>query len=1000
MGTPVAIRRIFEETGHSYLHLILLVTVPAICWIGIFGLIGAEGLGKVGNKYLLMSVNQAMLLIACGLLLIFAIAVPRFKTVVAFFAVLLSGFGWVSDWFWPEWQAQRSGYTELALSLSLLSGIMMLIVRPVGGSDAFRPGRASLATAIIGTFFSAGAAYILVERDVIQIQERAQAQVQGLRNDVTASIASSVSAIERLAARWSTIERGVSPVFVQQEFESIVGGFDEIKRITYLDTDLAPRHDKIDEQPYAGFLEQALATPEFRSYLDHVIKTGQVHLAPAGQFISDPRIGFVIAGIRSGDVAQRLVVGTLDLEQLATQRLDPALIGCCYEITANGDVMRAAASGSNKRALAFAQDQADLHHDMTLGFRYWYEDSSSIDQPHLPEGILLFGLVFTFLANSSQRLTHVVRRSNLQLQHSALHDALTDLPNRRMLAQELRRIKRECDRDGSSLSVVFLELDGLRLISDTVGHEAADTLVIESAKRLRQALPEVAGLARLDSGDFVVYVSGMTEQEIEVLTRRLLSVVQEPLQFESNQLRVTAFAGISRSTDQQVEPMQMVRQADMAMLRARKGGYSAWRHYTPELGKQVNARLALYNDLQAAIDKGAMKLRLQPVVDGRTGAIASFEVLIRQPHPVKGEISPGVFIPMAEESGQILPLTDWLLSEACEQAKRLEAAGYGGLPLAVNISPRYFQTANFVERIRIALLRADVSPSILRLEITEGVLLDDAAAAIVKLQHLRDLGVEASLDDFGTGYSSLAYLRQLPISTIKIDQTFVRHVTSEPSDAAIVRGVIAMAHHLHLKVVAEGIETAAQFSFLQRSGCDLFQGYLFDRPLLIDDILALPPVEGASRELPTVGTPFGAPRTQRPFAILLAGHEQWSRPLAQDLSEALDEFSGSAAASRFVVMQADSGAHALAMLAQFDVDLAVVHDGLTDIGFRSILKKAVDMYPGLTRWVFLQARRSLQMTDSLEDSEKDLVHRFWALPADIQEMTQAILAIAREPRNS
>lgn len=998
VGMPVALGRTFERSGHSYLRLVLLVTVPAIVWIGLFGLVGAIRLGRVDQSHLLMSVNQAALLIASGVLLALARLLPRLKMMLALTVILISGFGWVSSWTWTAWQSQRLGFTEFALVLALCSGIMMLVVRPVGGPLAFRPGKGALATAIIGTFFSAGAAYILIERDVIQIQERAQVQVEGLRDDVVASISSSVGAMERLAARWSTINQSIPPVFVQQEFESIASGFDEFKRLTYLDTSLATRHDMLSDKNYDGLLEKAMGSEAFKDYLEHVFETGDVHLTPVGQFLPDPKIGFIIAAISSGDSVERVVVATVNMQELATDRLDPSEVGCCYQILSNNHVLHSQPLGSDRRALAVAYESAALHHDLKMGFQYWHVDTSTrIEQPHLPEGILLFGLVFTFLANSSQRLTHVVRRRNLQLQHSALHDALTGLPNRRMLAQSLRRIKLQCERDGSSLSVVFLELDGLRLISDSLGHEAADTLLVESARRLRAALPDAAGLARLDSGDFVVFVSGLTQLEVETLTRALLAAVQEPLQVDSNQLRVTAYAGIARSTGQgqPVEPMQLVRQADMAMLKARKSGYSAWRHYTPELGEQVNARLALFNDLQTAMDKGTIQLRYQPIIDGRTGAVESFEVLMRHPHPLLGEISPGVFIPMAEESGQILPLTDWLLARACADAKRLEAAGHGDIPLAINISPRYFQSANFVERIRSALVAADLAPSRLHLEITESVLLEDAAAAINKLQHLRDMGVEAALDDFGTGYSSLAYLRQLPISAIKIDRTFVRNVISEPADAAIVRGVIAMAHHLHLKVVAEGIESIAQFSFLRRSGCDLFQGYLFDRPRLLDDILSSPATEMMTRQVPQMGTPFGVPRTRRPYAILLVGQSRWSEPFADTLRDALNRFSGEQAVTRFSVTQAISGAQALDLLAQHDVDLVIVQDSLTDIGVRSLLIKVADVHPDLVRWIHLSSLTGLQAMELEPFAGVELVHRCWEAGSDLPEMVQAIVHNAR-----
>lgn len=978
------------------MRLVLLVVTPALFWIGLFGLIGAARLGRVDSAFLLMSINHAFVLIAISGLLLLARVLPRHKLALSTSVVFLSLFGFVSPLLWSDWQSQRVGLNEFALTLSLLSGLLMFVVRPSGGPLAFRPGRMALLTAVLGSFFSVFAAYVLIERDVDQVRKHAQIQVESLRDDVITAIKASVSAIDRLAARWSTVQEGMPSAYVQSEFEGIIKGFDAFKRITHIDLSLRPRHDTVSDATYAGALERALQQEDFRSFLYHAIKTGEVHLAPAGAFHPDPKVGFIVATITAGDVVERLVVGTVDFQELALDRIDAAELSCCYQIVSNGKVIHEEPMSGSQRALAITSDRAELHHDMEMQFRYWHTGSSTrVGQPWLPEGMLLFGLVFTFLANSSQQLTHVVRRRNLQLRHSALHDALTGLPNRRMLAQEMRRAKTRAESDGSSLSVVFLELDGLRLISDSLGHEAADRLLVETARRLRVLLASQAVLARLDSGDFVVCVPGLTQQEVEALTRQILSVVQEPFDIDGRHLRITAFAGISRASGERVKPMQMVRQADMAMLKARKSGYASWRYYTPELGEQVDARLALFNDLQTAIDDGTIQLRYQPIIDGHTGSVVSFEVLMRHPHPRLGEISPAVFIPMAEESGQIIQLTDWLLLQACEDAKKLQAGGYAQVPVAINISPRYFQLANFVERIRSALTAAQLAPDMLHLEITESVLVDDATLAISKLQQLRDMGVEAGLDDFGTGYSSLAYLRQLPIAKIKIDRTFVCNVTSEPADAAIVRGLIAMAHHLHLKVVAEGIETVDQFSFLKRSGCNYFQGYLFDRPLLLQDLLAGAASGVVPRKLVSTGMAFGSARGKRRFVTLLVGPDRWAQPLLHGLAAQIPN-------SQHVT----SGSAALAWLAQHDVDLIVVQEGLADMGTGTFLSKLSDMYPQIHRWLCSEDHMSvLSATSAIQarvgrTATSDFAHRIWPLQPEPTALAQAAAALdvsEREP---
>lgn len=1004
----------------------LLVLIPAIYWLGLFGLLGGLRLGRVEQSHVLMPPAQALLLLACGALLTIARLFPRQRMALCLAVMVLVFYGLFALNFWDPWRAQRFGMTEMALLMTFVAGIIMSIVRQASGSLAFRPGRSSLVTAIVGTFFSVAAAYVLIERDISQAQALAQTRADVLRDNVSTAMRSSMGALERLSARWGTISPQIPDEFARQEFASLVKGFGEFKRLTYLDTNLRPLHDSVHSEAHANLLEAALQLPEFKEYLDHVAASSEVHLVPPGQFLRDPGVSFVVAGVFSGSEGQRWVIATVDLQQMASSRLPDADLDCCFKITSKGYVLHGSPLPPGSRVLAVGDSATRVQHDVNLDLQLWRTDSlEETGHPLLPEGILLFGLAFTFLANSSQRLTHVVRRRAEQLQHNALHDSLTGLPNRRMLIQQIQRACAQSAKDGSSISVLFFEIDLLRLISDSLGHEVADVLLVQAAGRLRKQLAQNATLARLDAGDFVICVTGLTQQEVEQLAQRLIDVTEEPVQIKSNLLRVKAYAGITRSAGQQVDPMHLVRQADLAMLKARRQGRGAWGHYTPDLSEQVHARLTMHNDLQQALESNAIELRYQPIIDGTDGTVVSFEVLMRLPHPIHGEISPNHFIPVAEESGQIVALTDWLLVRACNDAKKLEAAGFGAIPIAINISPRYFQCSDFVQRVHSALLQADVAPERLELEITESVLLEDASLAVGKLKQLRAIGVLACLDDFGTGYSSLAYLRELPISVIKIDRTFVRNVISEPSDAAILRGVTAMAHHMHLQVVVEGVETVAQFNFLKRSGCDLFQGYLFDRPKRLEDVIEQLRQSGRKRTLPVV-EPVRTDMRQVPVYIvtkvLVVGNVSWRTRLAATLER-----------EKYEVRIASSAMEALELLAQFNVELMIVQSELPDMSAMALASKVADMYPQTLRWVcgpykevspFVQSEVGLpagaaatlgpmvltQGADPLPEKAvvqtlaqspvtvRRAVHRVWPLKPDPDEIARAIAELAHSQR--
>ncbi|WP_231489500.1 EAL domain-containing protein [Billgrantia saliphila] len=422
-----------------------------------------------------------------------------------------------------------------------------------------------------------------------------------------------------------------------------------------------------------------------------------------------------------------------------------------------------------------------------------------------------------------------------KLSFHASHDALTGLANRSLFEDHLLHDVQLAQRHGRHLAVLFVDLDDFKPINDSLGHEVGDQVLIQVAQRLADEVAPGDTLARFGGDEFVILLPELSHEEAALrLTERLLTCIGRPYRVEEHELYIGASVGIAFLHEGLKNPVELIQQADMAMYRAKQKGRNAWECFTSDLNDEVSTRMALRNDLQEAIEAENFELHYQPLLDATDESVLGFEALVRWKHPVRGYLSPGLFIPLAEDTGQIGPISDWVLRQACRDMCRLAKQGYGQFRVSVNLSPLQFRRANFLTNLQQVLLETGLSPQALELELTEGVLMTETASAVATLHRLRDMGVEVSIDDFGTGFSSLSYLKQLPIGKIKIDRSFIRDVTTNRHDSAIVQGIISMAHHLGLSVVAEGIEEPEQRDFLAAHGCDVFQGFLFARPMPLE----------------------------------------------------------------------------------------------------------------------------------------------------------------------
>jgi diguanylate cyclase (GGDEF)-like protein len=425
-----------------------------------------------------------------------------------------------------------------------------------------------------------------------------------------------------------------------------------------------------------------------------------------------------------------------------------------------------------------------------------------------------------------------LRQANAELQHLVLHDTLTLLPNRLLLEDRVQQAIEECRRSGGRCAVLFVDLDRFKTLNDSLGHFAGDSVLRIVADRLRSTVRTEDTVSRLGGDEFVILVKHVNgPEDVARVARKAMEVLGMPIQIEGQELRIGSSIGISLYPVHGESSTRLIANADAAMYHVKKTGRSNYVLFSPQMATFFPERLALETELRAALENHELELHYQPKVDMRTARIVGMEALVRWRHPRRGLLMPTDFIPFAEETGLIVALGRWVLHQACHQARAWQRRGIRDLTMAVNISGVQFQQANFVESVAYALAASNLAARFLELELTETVLMQNAAGAIGMLEQLHRMGVALSIDDFGTGYSSLNYLKRLPIHKLKIDQSFIRDISRDSDDAAIVNAIIGLAHSLRLRVVAEGVERQEQLNFLRVLGNDEYQGFLHSRPL-------------------------------------------------------------------------------------------------------------------------------------------------------------------------
>ncbi len=435
--------------------------------------------------------------------------------------------------------------------------------------------------------------------------------------------------------------------------------------------------------------------------------------------------------------------------------------------------------------------------------------------------------VHSDVSDAKARQDEVARQAN--------HDSLTGLPNRNLLWDRLGRACARAQRYGDFAAVAFLDLDNFKLVNDSLGHSVGDQLLQAVAARLESSLRAMDTVARMGGDEFVLVLSDhKSARSVSGELGRIVESFSQSFSVDGRDVFVTASVGVALYPQDAKDPESLMKNAELAMYRAKESGRNAYQLFTPEMQTDVTERLGIEAKLRRALDRGELSLHYQPQVDLRTNRIYGCEALLRWNQPDLGMISPAKFIPLAEETGLIVPIGEWVVRTACLQSKAWQNAGLPAVTVAINISARQFREKNLLQVVAKILGETGLDPAQIELEVTESVIMQDTQRVIAALQALRDMGLRLSVDDFGTGYSSLSYLKRFPVNRLKIDQSFVREISGADS-AAVAQVVITLGHSMNLRVIAEGVETPEQLAFLRRHECDEMQGYLFAKPMPADE---------------------------------------------------------------------------------------------------------------------------------------------------------------------
>jgi len=622
-------------------------------------------------------------------------------------------------------------------------------------------------------------------------------------------------------------------------------------------------------------------------------------------------------------------------------------------------------------ALEFASGLKEVASGVRNEFAMQYSCHSPLEQRWFSVKVSRFpddGPVRVVIAHENVTSSKLAEKNLLYMAH---FDALTGLPNRALMIDRLGHAIAHANRHSHALWVMVVDLDRFKIVNDTLGHRAGDNLLKTIANRMESALRQTDTVARFGGDEFVIILSDPADEpaSMGVLNRTMASIA-EPVTIEGQEFNLSCSIGIATYPTDGTDPDTLIDHADIAMYRAKELGRNSYQFYTPAMNEAAQSRLNLERHLRNALERNEFVLHFQPQVDLRTGQIAGVEALVRWHHPELGMVAPGTFIGLAEETGLIVPLGEWVMRTACAENAAWQRDGLPPVRVAVNLSARQFAQKSLVQSITTTLGETGMSPQYLDIELTETIVMDDVEDTIKTLRALKDLGLNVSIDDFGTGYSSLAYLRRFPIDVLKIDRSFVHDILGGAGNEAIPAAIIAMAHSLGMEVIAEGVESEAQCEFLSRNMCDQIQGYWFSKPLPAPEMRMLLQERRC--------LPGHVLRTHaRPGTLLIVDDEP---SVLSSLQRALHT-------EKFRIVTASGGEAALQLLARRPVDVILSDHRMAGMTGLEFLRAAKERHPHAFR-ILLSGYPDLQLL--AQAVNEGLAYRFLTKPWDDAQLRRHV----------
>ncbi|RUO37672.1 hypothetical protein CWE13_06905 [Aliidiomarina shirensis] len=793
--------------------------------------------------------------ILIGACLIFGISPTKRRVLWRFggYSTMLAGLTyslmcWYSDWF--TWFGSHPMVVSVSVFYLFLFGLALLIGSYQDSDKGVVLSWRAMAMMIASVTVVCSTWFILSAAEVKRVEEQIVATMQLAQENRERVLLNNVNMMQRLTQRWQNISEGKLDALVELDVSSYLSDMPQITAIMLVDTDNEVLYEQSKQDTSSYWL---LGTPDVANYFRDTAGTSGV-LIPLESIRGEgnPVVLMRLPIFRDNEQGQPAlygyVISIFDFPALINPaKADYESILHSYANIGSQYLLRGMGDSTHIIDLKTEQPLSLYRHSLDMeiplggvvglvGFYSGVQDLRSL--ANLYTIVIASGLLLSALLVISMEASQTLRSQRGQLRVQATHDGLTGLANRAVLEERLHEWCEHTIRTGNGIAVAFIDLDGFKPVNDSLGLLVGDKLLQETARRLQGCMRNGSIVGRFGGDEFIVLIPRLrSEHPVTDLINEVLTSISQPYHIDQYRLYLTASIGITTTLQSPPDPKQLIQHADMAMYQAKRQGRNHYQFYSSEISERFHSSVTLRNELQHVLEQGALKLHYQPIIRCGDRKIIGCEALLRWERDDGSFVSPADFIPLAEDTGQIIPISAWVLQQACEDGLKLRELG--DFSMAVNLSAVQFNRANFIEALTHTLNLTGFPAKNLHLELTESVLMEDSGRAIKLLESLRERKFSISIDDFGTGFSSLSYLKMLPIDTLKIDQTFIKDVLSGEHDAAITKTIIGMAQQLHLTVTAEGVETLEQAEFVEQAGCHFMQGFYFARPMPMNELIAL-----------------------------------------------------------------------------------------------------------------------------------------------------------------